>query len=403
MLMQGLSAMGQGINGAADGVLQDYRDKLGMQYALRAMGVGGPGGPPTPGGTAAPVGPAAMMSPNGPQGSNVGIDDAIDQTQQQLKQQKAYRMMATDGLGMDPDAVSRMSLNELRGRFQGMAMAAGQREAAARLMKDAAETQMYLGHNDYFKQRGQLEAAEAAQRLMAMKNMDKYNALVSNATRPNAAATMVDLMATRNPSDGANPLAMARMMNTAATSPTVSPRLTPAQVQAFMGQANLSPDQMKGIGDAYKMMGGMGVNGKQPPNYMPQLYDLGSGHTGVVETTGKVFPDKPNTPVKAPPSPVLTPAIDGATGQVIPGMYLDGSGKVHTRSGENSALATLTGNSNTVPGLPPAPAIVSAKAGTPAAGQIPVIKDAKDIKALKPGSLYKTPDGKLYRRGEAKQ
>src|SRR5690242_1669805 len=50
------------------------------------------------------------------------IADTILKLGQQAKEAKAYRTMAVDGLGMDADAVDKMSLPELQGTLQGAAL-----------------------------------------------------------------------------------------------------------------------------------------------------------------------------------------------------------------------------------------------------------------------------------------
>jgi len=88
-------------------------------------------------------------------GATSNLADTILQLGQLHKQTKAFRTMAIDGLGMDPDTVDRMSLPELQGTMQGMALKSAQQERQANI-------QYMMEHGNYFRQRGQLEAADAA-------------------------------------------------------------------------------------------------------------------------------------------------------------------------------------------------------------------------------------------------
>lgn len=51
-----------------------------------------------------------------------GLARGIEQMTGNLKKAKAYRTMAVDGLGMEPEAVDKMPLEELEGHFQAMAV-----------------------------------------------------------------------------------------------------------------------------------------------------------------------------------------------------------------------------------------------------------------------------------------
>lgn len=51
-----------------------------------------------------------------------GIAQGIAQLSADLKKTKAYRAMAVDALGMDPEAVDKMSLPQLEGQFQAVAV-----------------------------------------------------------------------------------------------------------------------------------------------------------------------------------------------------------------------------------------------------------------------------------------
>ena len=65
---------------------------------------------------------SGQIMAQGISGATANIGDALTQYAGILKQTKAYRQMAVDGLGMDPHQVDRMSLPQLTGMLQGEAL-----------------------------------------------------------------------------------------------------------------------------------------------------------------------------------------------------------------------------------------------------------------------------------------
>lgn len=76
-------------------------------------------------------------------GATSGLSGTITQYAGLLKQAKAYRTMAVDGMGMDPEAVDKMSLPELEGHFQAVALKTQQQEAQARIAEQQARASMW--------------------------------------------------------------------------------------------------------------------------------------------------------------------------------------------------------------------------------------------------------------------
>ncbi len=94
------------------------------------------------------------------------IGDGLESMMKRMKQTKAVRTMAVDGLGMDPDAVDKMSLEEVQGHLQGAAVKNAQAEANARRMMEEA-------HGDYYR-RFNLKAA----------NEDRFSDAVNQYLQP---------------------------------------------------------------------------------------------------------------------------------------------------------------------------------------------------------------------------
>lgn len=81
------------------------------------------------------------------------IAEGIEGMTKRLRQTKAMRTMAVDGMGMDPDKVDNMTPEQIQGIMQGMAVKNAQAEAQAR-------RQMEQAHADYFHRFNQKAAAE---------------------------------------------------------------------------------------------------------------------------------------------------------------------------------------------------------------------------------------------------
>ncbi len=69
----------------------------------------------------------------GVSGAASTIADTITQLSQRMRQTKAFRQMAVDGLGMDEEQVDRMSLPQLQGMMQGVALKSEQAQRQAQI------------------------------------------------------------------------------------------------------------------------------------------------------------------------------------------------------------------------------------------------------------------------------
>ncbi len=105
------------------------------------MGGGGAWGAPAGLSSVLGMDRQTAMSTSGAQ----AISDTMNQLGSQLKETKAYRAMAVDALGMDPDKVDKMSLGELKGHMQALAVRNQQEQTQAlaqeRMAKAALLTQ----------------------------------------------------------------------------------------------------------------------------------------------------------------------------------------------------------------------------------------------------------------------
>lgn len=81
------------------------------------------------------------------------IAEGIEGMTKRLRQTKAMRTMAVDGMGMDPDKVDNMTPEQIQGIMQGMAVKNANAEAAARV-------QMEQAHADYFQRMNLKSAAD---------------------------------------------------------------------------------------------------------------------------------------------------------------------------------------------------------------------------------------------------
>lgn len=77
-----------------------------------------------------------------------GLAQGIEQMAQNLRQAKAYRAMAVDGLGMDPDQVDKMSLGELQGHMQAQAVKSAMANQAAQAQERQARAAELMMRNE---------------------------------------------------------------------------------------------------------------------------------------------------------------------------------------------------------------------------------------------------------------
>lgn len=206
---------------------------------------------------------------NAIQGVGNSISGTIDQLGAQHRQLKALRTMATDGLGMDADDVDGMSVSQLTGVMQAAAL----KSASQTRQAQAADLQSQARERDSI---GAMRQATANRGTADAEAMKTFNTLISGVDDPS--------------------------------------KLTPGQVQKFMGQAGLSAESQKTIGDGYRMMTEGGAGGDMMFNEDPI-----TGARFAVK--GKqVLPSGANpSKVAAPQAVSLLDAQGNATGtQVIP-------------------------------------------------------------------------------------
>ena len=79
----------------------------------------------------------------GVSGAASNIADTITQLSQRMRQTKAFRQMAVDGLGMDEEQVDRMSLPQLQGMMQGVALKSEQAQRQAQIQEMMARSSMW--------------------------------------------------------------------------------------------------------------------------------------------------------------------------------------------------------------------------------------------------------------------
>lgn len=80
-------------------------------------------------------------------GAGQNIAEGIEGMTKRLRQTKAMRTMAVDGMGMDPDKVDNMTPEQIQGIMQGMAVKNAQKEAAARVEMEQAHAQYFKRFN----------------------------------------------------------------------------------------------------------------------------------------------------------------------------------------------------------------------------------------------------------------
>lgn len=189
-----------------------------------------------------------------------GIAEGIEGMTKRLRQTKAMRTMAVDGMGMDPDKVDNMTPEQIQGIMQGMAVKNAQSEAQARV-------QMEKAHADYFQRFNQKQDAEG-----------RFSDAVNQFMQPQPAAPMA-------PGDQGPP------------APPTMPKLDPQTLMRLEAQAGtLDPDKAM---QYMKQMGG----GADADN--PLIFDNTSVPNATVVKTKKgnefqVLRNNDGTPPDAP-------------------------------------------------------------------------------------------------------
>lgn len=265
------------------------------------------------------------------------VSDMIDRYTKQAKETKAYRTMAVDGLGMDPDAVDKMSPGELMGHLQG---------AALKRQQDMQQAQMtHLTQEDAYRQ------AQAARMQRQSGAMDNFNKLM--------AGSGGDYQPTNE------------------------------DVTGLMSQAGLDPEQMRNVAlsrkDMMDAMGGRAVDYQPKPFNVNGQEGLYNPHTGNFTLKGKdgepgliELHDEQGNPtghqvmydpskgkmtlIKPTPTGALQPVLDPVSKKPVAGFGMDGTGKIHDlRSQVEKSVGT-----------PAAPAAVGgpARKYNPATGRI---------------------------------
>jgi hypothetical protein len=145
-------------------------------------------------------------------GAAANIADTINLLGQRTRQAKAFRTMAVDGLGMDPDEVDKMSLPQLQGTMQGVALKNAQQQHAAQIMDIQSQAEERRNIGAYRQSLADKATADEG-------NMKNFG----------------DLVAGRGGD------------------------LTPAQMIETMNEAGLNPDQQEKLSRAYQ-----GVNAMEP-------------------------------------------------------------------------------------------------------------------------------------------
>lgn len=95
-------------------------------------------------------------------GAGASIAEGIEGMTKRLRQTKAMRTMAVDGMGMDPAQVDKMSPEEIQGRMEGI----GWKNTQAKIQQAQQETQarieMERAHGNYYNRFNQKAAREDA-------------------------------------------------------------------------------------------------------------------------------------------------------------------------------------------------------------------------------------------------
>jgi hypothetical protein len=114
--------------------------------------------------------PLQAFSPNaggaylyaGISGAGDSVGEGITRMGQNLRQAKAYRAMAVDALGMDPDEVDKMGLGELTGHVQAAGMKATMQQHAALAQQEMAKAAMMQNQVEESDAMGRLGPALAS-------------------------------------------------------------------------------------------------------------------------------------------------------------------------------------------------------------------------------------------------
>lgn len=271
------------------------------------------------------------------------ISDTIDKYSQITRQTKAYRTMAVDGLGMDPDEVDKMSLPQLQGHMQGVAVKNAQAEQQAKI----ADLMSQRNERDSI---GNWRQSQADASTRSNNNMSGFNQRMSDFMQPGAGPSAMDAMTMNRLAGGAPGMGP---VDAATANPSVGGRLSPELVQQMMAQSNLSPAQMQDVAKAYQTMGGKATADNQPKpfsvNGIDGLYNPKSGNfvpSPTNKTPGVIeLHDEDNNPtgvkgiydakkgkfvqIKAPDSGELKPVIDPNSKQPLLGFGRDAAGKIH--------------------------------------------------------------------------
>lgn len=73
------------------------------------------------------------------------VADTITELSKRAREAKAYRTMAVDGLGMEPEAVDKMNLEELQGHMQGVALKSSREHQQVLLANKRLENEVMQG------------------------------------------------------------------------------------------------------------------------------------------------------------------------------------------------------------------------------------------------------------------
>lgn len=226
-------------------------------------------------------------------GAGQSISEAIDTYTQRARQTKAYRQMAVDGLGLDPDDVDKMSLSTLQGKMQGMALKAANQQRQAQTQDLLSQIQQRVGIGN--RQQAQADALNqkgaAWQRFVQSQGNDGGADASGLPTNPLAQAgpggmdTSTAMGVIRGaptgpaPADGGgfDPVGMMRKMTAAGVDPkdaleNVKAMMAAGQMGGGAPQTNFAEDPITGFRALIngKTTTPTGVNPakvKQPPSF----------------------------------------------------------------------------------------------------------------------------------------
>lgn len=247
------------------------------------MGGGGAWGAPAGLSSVLALDRQTAMSTSGAQ----AIADTMNQLGSQLKETKAYRAMAVDALGMDPDKVDKMSLGELKGHMQSLAVRNQQEQTQAlaqeRMAKAALLTQ-------------QQEEAQAmpqfAQELM------RGRAGAPGAGQAGAGPNPADMM-----SPGAGAAGIGPTSGTGTTgAPAASGAYSPDEIMGAMGRMGATNPRMAGA--MMRVLIPKLMNGEMSTG--PQSWTSPEGNPYVFMNR-TIMPDRPPIDVQSMMGSVATP------------------------------------------------------------------------------------------------